>query len=199
MSGADNLYSQWVGWAKILLPLCAIALLSTLFLFARNPSDATDIPLTQVAELAREQQLTSPEFSGVTDTGAVVVVSARNARPADERPDAASVTDLRVRMDNPGGSTLEVTGVTGELDGRARSARFSGLVRMTTSTGYVMETSAMTVMLDEGTATSDGFVEIRAPLGNLTAGQVTFQADGSNTGQRILFTGGVRLIYQPQD
>lgn len=199
MFGADNLYSQWVGWAKILLPLCAIALLSTLFLFARNPSDATDIPMAQVADLARDQQMTAPEFSGITDTGAVVVVSARSARPAEERPDAASVTDLRVRMDNPDGSTLEMTGVTGELDGRARSARFTGLVRLNTSTGYVMETSAMTVMIDDGTAISDGFVEIRAPMGNLTAGQVTFRADGSNRGQQMLFTGGVRLIYQPQD
>ncbi|WP_322893272.1 MULTISPECIES: LPS export ABC transporter periplasmic protein LptC [unclassified Yoonia] len=199
MFGADNLYSQWVGWAKILLPLCAIALLSTLFLFARNPSDATDIPMAQVADLARDQQMTAPEFSGITDTGAVVVVSARSARPAEERPDAASVTDLRVRMDNPDGSRLEMTGVTGELDGRVRSARFTGLVRLNTSTGYVMETSAMTVMIDNGTAMSDGFVEIRAPMGNLTAGQVTFRADGSNRGQQMLFTGGVRLIYQPQD
>ena len=34
MGPADNLYSQMVGWAKIVLPLCAIGLLSTLFLFA---------------------------------------------------------------------------------------------------------------------------------------------------------------------
>lgn len=199
MSGADNLYSQWVGWAKIILPLGAIGLLSTLFLLARSPQVATDIPLAQAVELARDQQLTAPEFSGITDSGAIVVISARNARPSAERPDAADVADLRMRMTNADGGTLEVTGVTGELDGRARTARFSGLVRMITSSGYIMETSGMTVTLDAGTAVSDGLLEIRAPFGRLTAGQVTFQADGSNTGQQMLFTNGVQLIYTPQD
>ena len=199
MSGADNLYSQWVSWAKILLPLCAIALLSTLFLFARNPPDATDIPLAQVADLARDQQLTAPEFSGITDSGATVVISARSARPTTNQPDSANIADLRFRMANPGGSTLDVTGVKGELDGRTRTARFSGLVRLETSTGYVMETNGLTVTLDTGTAVSDGLLEIRAPFGRLTAGQVTFQADGTDTGHQMLFTDGVKLVYTPQD
>ncbi|ARU02766.1 LPS export ABC transporter periplasmic protein LptC [Yoonia vestfoldensis] len=198
MNGGDNLYSQWVGWAKILLPVGGLALLSTLFLFARAPNDGTNIPVAQVIELAREQQLSAPEFSGLTDTGAVVVVSARSARPLPDQPDTATVDNLRMQMDNPGGGTLNVTGVTGEIDGRARIARFSGLVRLETSTGYTMETSGLTVTLDTGTAVSDGSLEIRAPMGNLTAGQVTFQVDTSNTGHQMLFTDGVRLIYTPQ-
>lgn len=199
MSSADNLYSQWVGWAKIILPLGAIGLLSTLFLFARNPADTTDIPLAQVAELAREQQLTAPEFSGMTDTGAIVVFSARSARPAPDHPDRADITDLRFRLSNPGGSTLDVTGVTGQIDGRSRTARFSGLVRLETSTGYSMETNGLTVTLDDGTAVSDGLLEIRAPMGRLTAGQMTFRADNPDTGHQMLFTDGVRLVYTPQD
>ncbi len=199
MHGSDNLYSLWVGRAKIILPLCALALLSTLFLFARSPANNTDIPLAQVADMAREQQLSAPEFSGVTDTGAIVVISARSARPLADRADAADLDDLRMRMDNPGGSRLEVTGMTGEFDGPTRTAHLGGLVRMETSTGYVMETSGLTVTLDTGTAISDGFLEIRAPFGRLTAGQVTFQADASNTGHQMLFTDGVRLIYTPQD
>jgi lipopolysaccharide export system protein LptC len=125
-------------------------------------------------------------------------VSARSASPLPDRPDTASIADLRLRMDNPGGSQLEVTGVTGEIDGRARIARFSGLVRLQTSTGYTMETNGLTVTLDTGTVVSEGLLEIRAPLGRLTAGQVTFQADSENTGHRMLFTDGVRLIYTPQ-
>jgi lipopolysaccharide export system protein LptC len=198
MGGGDNLYSQWVGWAKILLPLCGLALLSMLFLLARGPNDGTKIPLAQVIDLARDEKLSAPEFSGLTDTGAVVVISARTARPLPDRPDTATVDTLRMQMDNPGGSTLTVTGVTGEIDGRARIARFSGLVRLQTSTGYTMETGGLTVTLDTGTAISDGSLEIRAPLGNLTAGQVTFQFDTSNTGHQMLFTDGVRLIYTPQ-
>lgn len=197
MPAADNLYSQWVGWIKILLPLGALGLLSTLFLLARSPVETGDIPLAQVADLARDQQLTGPEFSGITNDGAVVVVSARIARPAAEQ-DSIDVADLRLTLDNPGGGTLAVTGVTGNLDTRMRIARFSGLVRMVTSTGYTMETGGLTVTLDDGTAISDGVLEVRAPFGQLSAGQVTFQADGSETGYQMLFTNGVTLIYTPQ-
>lgn len=199
MAAADNLYSQWVGWLKILLPLAALGLLSTLFLFARNPPASTEISLPQVAELARDQQLTAPKFSGISDTGAIMIVSARNARPSSVGPDVVDVSDLRLEMDNPDGSTLLVTGVTGNLDARAQIARFAGLVRMVTSTGYIMETGGLTVTLDEGTAVSDGLVEIRAPFGQLTAGQVSFQADGSDTGNQMLFTNGVTLVYTPQE
>lgn len=198
MGSGDNLYSQWVGWAKILLPLSGLALLSMLFLFARGPNDGTDISVARVVELAREQQVSAPQFSGVTDTGAVVVISARSARPVSDRPDTAAVDDLRMQMNNPRGSTLDVTGVIGEIDGRARTARFSGLVRLQTSTGYTMETSGLTVTLDTGTAVSDGLLEIRAPMGNLTAGQVTFRYDSTNSRNQMLFTDGVRLIYTPQ-
>lgn len=199
MFGADNLYSQWVGWLKILLPLTALGLLSTLFLFARNPAGPTEIPLAEVAELARDQQLTAPEVSGITDSGAIMVITARNARPSAAGADVVDVTDPRLTMTNPGGSTLDASGITGQLDARAQIARFSGLVRVRTSTGYVMESGGMTVSLNDGTAVSDGLLEIRAPFGRLTAGQVTFQADGSDTGHQMLFTNGVRLIYDPQD
>lgn len=198
MGSGGNLYSQWVGWAKILLPLSGLALLSTLFLLARGPNDGTDISLERVVALAREQQVSAPEFSGLTDTGAVVVITARSARPTQDRPDTADVDDIRMRMNNPDGSTVDATGVVGEIDGRARTAYFSGLVRVQTSTGYTMETGGLTVTLDTGTAVSDGLLEIRAPMGNLTAGQVTFRYDSANTRHQMLFTDGVRLIYTPQ-
>jgi lipopolysaccharide export system protein LptC len=199
MAGGDHLYSLWVGRAKIILPLAALALLSTLFLFARNPANNTDIPLAQVVELARDQQLSAPEFSGLTDSGAVLRITARSARPVAGRPDTAAIDDLRIRMENPGGGRLDASGVTGEIDGRDRVMRMGGLVRLETSTGYVMETGGMTLSLDDGTAISDGFLEIRAPMGRLTAGQVTFRAEDDNTGHQMLFTDGVRLIYSPED
>jgi len=195
---ADNLYSQLVGWAKIILPLSALALLSTLFLFSRTTTEPADIALEEVEAIAREQRISAPEFSGVTDDGAVIVISAKSARPGASRPDTVGIDDMRLRIDNPGGSSIEVTATQGEIDGRAQVARFLGLARLATSNGYEMETNGLIANLDTGRVTSDGLLEIRTPFGQLTAGRVTFQVASENTAQEMLFTDGVRLLYTPQ-
>lgn len=198
MATDQNLHSQIVGWAKIILPLCALGLLSTLFLFARSSTDPSDIAIAEVAEIAREQRVSAPEFSGVTDDGSIVVISAKSARPSDTAPDTVSIDEMQMKMDNTDGSQIEVTATLGELDGRARVARFLGLARLQTSTGYEMETNGLIAELDTGIVTSDGLLEIRAPFGELTAGTVTFQVSSEDTGQQMLFTNGVRLLYHPQ-
>jgi lipopolysaccharide export system protein LptC len=64
----DNTHSRMVAWAKIVLPLFALVLLSVLFLFS-GKADLTDaLPYAQadIDELAREQRLGAPEFAGLT-------------------------------------------------------------------------------------------------------------------------------------
>ena len=199
MRGDDNLYSAVVGWAKIILPLCALGLLSTLFLFARGQNEPVDIAFSEVQAIAREQRLSAPRFSGVTDDGAILSVSARTATPDSSRPDAITIDDIALKMDNRGGSSLEVTATTGEIDGRAQIARLTGLARLQTSSGFEMEANGLTASLKTGIVTSDGLLEIRAPFGELTAGQVTFEVSAEDSGQQMLFTEGVRLLYVPQN
>ncbi len=199
MPGVDNFHSRLVAWAKMILPLGALALLSTLFLLARRPAEQPNIPFAEIEAMARDQRITAPKFSGLTEDGAIIVISARSAQPDMTRPDTVSVDTMAFRMDNPDGSYVTVTATRGEVDGRSRIARFLGLARVETSTGYEMETNGLIAELDTGLVTSDGLLEIRAPFGELTAGKVTFQLSQDNTGQQILFTDGVRLIYRPQD
>ena len=199
MAASDNLYSQMVGWARILLPLFALGLLSTLFLFARDKTEPNEVALEEVNRIAREQRVSAPEFAGMTDDGAVVVIAARSARPGSDRQDVVAISDIRMRMDNPDGTNLNVTATEGAIDGRAQTAAFTGLARLETSSGYQMETNGLNVDLQSGLVTSQGLLEIRAPFGDLSAGQVSFRIPSEDEGQQMLFTNGVRLIYIPQD
>lgn len=198
MEPADNLYSQVVGWAKIILPLAAIALLSSLFLLARGSGSPDEAALARVEEIAREQRLAAPEFSGVTDDGATIVISAKTARPDAARPDTISIDDIGVRINTAEGIRIEVTAVSGEIDGRAQVARFLGLARIETSNGYELETNGLIVSLQSGVVTSEGLLEVRAPFGELSAGTVQFDVPSEDEGQRMLFTDGVRLLYTGQ-
>ncbi|SMY07096.1 LPS export ABC transporter periplasmic protein LptC [Flavimaricola marinus] len=197
MNGSDNLYSQFVAWSKMLLPLAALALLSTLFLWARA-SEPTAIPIAELEELAREPRISEPYFAGIADDGSVIALAAEEIRPDADRPDAFAVTTIRAEIDATDGSRIEITAGRGEIDPRAKTATMSELARLTSSSGYVMETEGLVADLSTGTITSLGPLEVQAPYGDFTAGGLTIALSESGEGQQMVFNGGVRLLYQPQ-
>jgi len=195
--GADNFHSQLVAWSKIILPICGIGLLSTLFLFARSSGDAGEIPFAEIETMAREQRISAPQFSGVSEDGSVIAIGARSAQPDPANPDRVTANDLSLNLDAADGSHVRITASEGEIDGSAKLARLNGLARLETSNGYTMETNGLIANLDNGEIMSNGALEVRAPFGAITAGHVTFRNGDDNTGQQMLFTQGVRLIYTP--
>lgn len=196
---SDNLHSQLVGWAKILLPLTALALLSTLFLFSRNGGGDEAIPYAEIDQLAREQRITDPSFSGVSENGAVIHIGAEFARPDASDPRRIEIETPRLSLDAADGTTLRVSAGAGMLDSRAQTAELTGLARLETSNGFTMETSGLDADLDTGLITSHGPLAIEAPFGSLTAGQVTIKWAESGEGQQLQFADGVKLVYQPAE
>ncbi|HDR29767.1 MAG TPA: hypothetical protein ENN83_14595, partial [Rhodovulum sp.] len=62
MASHDNAYSRFIALAKIVLPLAALGILSTLFLISRDTPSGDDLPYSRVAvdELIREQRIGAP-------------------------------------------------------------------------------------------------------------------------------------------
>ena len=85
MAAPDNLHSRVVSWLKIILPLAALALLSTLFLVARIGDPNATLPFTEkdLEEMASEQRVDGPDFSGTTPEGRAIRMSAQTATPRD--------------------------------------------------------------------------------------------------------------------
>lgn len=196
MAPADNLYSRFVGFTKVILPLMAVALLSTLFLFARNNGGSTEIPISELEALAREQRITAPEFSGVAADGSVIKISARFAKPEDGSMESLSISEPTLTLDASDGTSLKIFAGEGVIDGASRTARLAGLARLETSSGYLMETTSLSADLDTGRIKSDGRLAIMAPFGELEAGRVEILVTSSGTGQEMRFTNGVRLLYK---
>ena len=199
MATPDNFHSQLVGWSKIILPLCALGLLSTLFLFARSNRNAADIPFAEIAALAQDQRINAPRFSGVADDGSIIAISAQSAKIDPDATDRLNIAMLKLVVNAPDGSELRVTAVEGEVDGGAKIAQLKGLARLETSNGYSMETNGLAANLETGVVGSDGALEVHAPFGEITAGRVTFQSADDNSGHQMLFTEGVRLVYTPSN
>ena len=195
MLGDDNLYSQFVGFLKITLPLAALALMSTVFLFARAPSQDSAVPYAKIEEIAREPRLSGAQVSGVADDGSVIQLTAETARPLG---DVLLVETIFASIDAVDGIHIDIRASRGEINNATRIASLTGLTRIETSNGYKMETAGITANLTTGQIISDGALEVQAPFGSLTAGQMIIETPEGMGGQVILFQNGVRLVYTPQ-
>ncbi len=196
MTPKDNFYSLFVSWAKIILPMAGIALLSTLFLFARN-TDQSSLPLAQLEEMARTARLTGPTFSGVTDDGTVFTVSAGVAAPDPADIKIVNIDKIRLLLSDPKGASVEITAGRATYDGTTNTVNLLGLTRLVSSVGYSLETRGLTADIDSGQVRTDSELEVRAPFGLISAGSLVIQRNEAEGGQQMVFQNGVRLVYQP--
>lgn len=198
MAVYDNSYSRFVGWAKIILPIMALGLLSTLFLFARSSTNPTgDIPFAEIDALAREQKITAPTFSGVTADGTIITITAADAKPENGNLDTMTINTPRLTMGAADGTELTIVAGNGTIDNQANTASLSGLARLETSSGYQMETKELVADLTVGQIDSLGPLAVIAPFGEITAGLVSIRLGKDGEGQQMHFTQGVRMIYDP--
>lgn len=187
-----------VRWLRVLLPLLALALLSTMFLFSRMSDSESRIPYTEVdAEAAaRDGRLVAPEYSTVAGDGARIGLRAAQGRVADAGGDAQG---LELDWQRPDGVSARATAPEGGSD--ADGVRLNGGVVIETSTGWRMQTDSLTAASDRGMIAARNPVEAEAPFGQLSAGSMQLGSGetGKPDGSAVLnFSGGVRLIYRPE-
>lgn len=188
-----------MGWLKVALPLAALAILSTLFLVADriDPEDALPYAEVDVEDRAREPRMTAPTYAGITSDGAALTLTAEEARPATETT-PAEAQKLHLELATPDGGTSRLEAATATMDTVAKEVLLSGGVTITTSTGYRLETEAMTARLDRSGLESRSPVTATGPAGEIQAQGMTLSQDNRTPGAYLLvFKGGVRLIYQP--
>lgn len=191
ISGNDT-HSRLVFLLKVILPLAALAILSTLFLISRtiDPSDAIPYATVDVADRIREPRMTAPAYAGVTSDGASLSVTADQASP-----DTGAATALRAELKTPDGATTNFNAANGLLDPQAQTLTLSDGVQITTSTGLTISTQSLISALDHTEVTNDSTTTATGPLGAITAGSMALtQTDGAYV---LRFKNRVKLIYQP--
>ena len=192
----DNLHSTLVAWFKVILPLGALAILSTLFLVSRgvNPEDAIPYADVDIADRVREPRLTDATFAGMMPDGAALTVTAAEARPASDTTET-SAKGIAALLETPDGATTNLVAATSRLDETAKLLYLDGGVIMTTSTGYRIETPGLSVALDRTGMDSQGAVTATGPLGTLTADALHIGQSGAD--YVVVFNGRVTLVYLP--
>ena len=197
---AESRHSLLVHWAKVALPLAALALLSTLFLFSGkvDPTTASIYARVDVQALVAEPRLTAPEYSGMTEDGAALTLRAQTATPNPEG-NGAKMSAVLAKLEGADGLVTDLTAGAGLMDPAAGRIILSQRVAVQTSSGYRVVTAQVDMATDHSRLTASEPVQAEAPYGTITAGRMQIDRADPTAPYDLVFNGGVKLIYQPKE
>lgn len=186
-----------VHWLRIILPLAALVILSTMFLFSGRGGEESTIPFAEAdaEKLAGEDLITTPEYSGVTSDGSELVLRASEVSPGSDGG-GASLLELDVR--DRDGQHATLTAPDAAINDNLITLR--GGVKMTTSSGWSIDAAQIDASTDRSQLSAEEGVNAAAPFGKITANKMNItpeNPDAEETGAIMNFTDGVRLIYRP--
>lgn len=193
-------YSRRVAFLKVLLPLAALAILSTLFLLSQSVAPNQTIPFSdaEIAERIRDQQITTPRFAGTTASGDEVFLSATKAIPGGAGS-PGQAEDLRGEIHMVRGGVITFSSQRGWINVPDDAAFFRGQVTIDTDTGYHLVTDRLTTAVRRIEVIAPGPVSGTSPMGTLQAGAMHLSAPGTDASQaHLIFTEGVKLLYDPK-
>ncbi|MEQ8368984.1 MAG: LPS export ABC transporter periplasmic protein LptC [Roseicyclus sp.] len=194
-----NRYSTVVVWAKVTLPLIALALLSTMFLFSRTPDPDAALPFADVdiEQLVQEQRLSQPRFAGTLDDGREVTLIADSAAPQPTDPNHILLVNVEAELALAPTDQLVLHADDGDIHLSQQTVDLQGNVQADTTQGYRLLSDRIRIAMDSMRITSPGPVTLSGNGMTLEAGSMDL------TGQEgdgfLSFTGGVRLLYEQQE
>jgi lipopolysaccharide export system protein LptC len=191
-------YSRRVAWLKVILPLMALAILSTLFLLSRQIDPTAAIPFggSEIEERLPTQQITEPFFSGTTAQGDQLSFTADTMQSTTGGGTVAE--GLSAEIEYVSGAWIDVQAGQGAFRLTEQLIDLSGGVSISTNTGYAIQTEAVSTQLEDGTMIANQTVMADGPGGQITSGGFMATSSGAGKTNQLLFTNGVKLIYDPK-
>ncbi|MEY8881507.1 LPS export ABC transporter periplasmic protein LptC [Donghicola sp. XS_ASV15] len=196
MAGSQrNTYSVIVSWAKIILPMVALGLLSTVFLFSRQIDPEAAIPFADIdlEERLREQRLSKPNYATTTEDGSALTIVAESAAPVLDG-DGGTAENIVARLKRTDGTTIDMSSDSGRIEG-TKTLTLTGNVAIDTSDGYKLRSDEMISAMNRTDITSPGPITGTGPFGDLQAGRMHLTVPENQDGILAVFEDGVRLIY----
>jgi len=189
---AAGRHSRFVRLAKISLPIVGLVIAAVVigrfWLFSHLPG------LNMPAVLFSKNGLTmvEPRLTGRSRDRAYDI-GANRATQDFTSPKVVQLEQLAGRIEMKDNGWAKVESRTGTYDGNTDRLKLVGGVKVTTSTGYLLNAQDADIDLSKGNMSTDKPVHINGPTGQLDAGGARV-TDGGAT---IQFSGGVHMTINP--
>ena len=195
----DNSYSFFVAWVKTLLPIVALGMLSTIFLFSGKVDVTQSLPYADlnVADIIREQRITRPYFTGISEGGTEFALSAAYATPDANKPSVLNVSELDIEFKSLKGSKTKITAGAGLVNAKTNYASITQGVRLDSKLNFWIATERLDIYFNHSYASTNGPFKGVFPFGSIDSGNMILKMITGK--QQILFTNGIRMLYQPKE
>ncbi len=193
----ENAHSDWVARLKVILPLTALAILSTLFLVAdrRDRERAIRYSADTYEEAVQPGRVGSPDYSGIGEDGAEVFVSAREAWP-EQTSGEVTANALTSTWKGRESGRVVASSAAGVIGADRLRAKLTGEVDIETDSGYRLRSERLDIDMEAGRMVSPGPVTGTGPDIRIDAGAMQVRQTGRQA--LITFTDGVKVVYDPQ-
>ena len=194
-------YSRLIACLKVVLPLIALGILSTLFLLSRDRAPIAEVPFAkaEIEERLRDQQITGSLFSGVTEDGDLINVTATKVLTSNGKIGENTAKSLSAQINTTSGARFNLLADTGRFSLSDGNTTLEGNVVITTSTGFEVLSDFLEAALSQLDIRSPGPVNATGPFGTLTAGAMQLNKPEGMENPHLIFTNGVELVYRPEE
>ncbi len=193
-----SLYSRYVSVAKVILPLIAVALLATVFLFTseRKIDGGFEFSKADLVSLEAGMMVSKPRFSGSTVGGDEYNFIADFLRPDAPKPTRVTASQISGEINYLQGTTVQISASEAEVSLADRTIQLTEGVTIVFSDGFRVNSENLYAELNESRLTTNGPVTALSLMGNIRAGNLrveTVRKDGEEN-QMIWFEKGVKLV-----
>ncbi len=195
-------YSRFISIVKIVLPLIALGLLATVFLFTKDNEleGGFRFSKTDLQTLESGMQVVKPRLFGSNPAGDVYNFVADKLAPDSLTPSLIAADQLSGEIQFYSGTALQMTAKKAEFLLEGQTIRLSDGMLLVTSDGIRITGEGLLANLDTGEMDSDGGVEAVSAMGSIQAGNFRIErveADGEEK-QMLWFENGVMLSFRPE-
>lgn len=197
ISGIGARYSRFVGFMKLVLPLSAAALVATVIAWpdANRPDDGIRISLADLTMRENGQPgMERVRYVGTDDHNRPYLVTAESVREKGVDNDHFMLHELQADITLESGTWMTLAATTGTYRRDLRTLELAGSVNIYSDSGLELHTESALVDLAGGSAEGTDPVQGQGPFGTLNANGFRL----TDSGQRIVFNGGVRLVVDPR-
>lgn len=198
-----GLYSRYISIIKIILPLVAIALLATVFLFTteRTIEGGLNFSPADLVSLESGVLISKPRFSGSNAQGDEYNFSADLVRPDAPNPTSLKASGLSGEIIFLQGTSVQLSAGEADFAFDARTMRLTDGVAIVFSDGFRASSENLFAELDMGRLTTNGPVTALSLMGNIQAGNLRVETEkhGEEENRMIWFENGVKLVIKLED
>lgn len=162
-----------IGLLKIALPLAALGVFASLFLFSSARfGGGISFDGVDVSALEEGLRITNPRFTGATDKGEPFVVTADWALPDGPRPERVELSAVVGEITLADGRRVTLSAAAGVLEPKAKVLTITEGAVLASSDGYEVTADSARLDVAAEALTASGMVVATGPLGRITADEM---------------------------